>query len=93
MGLDTHSEYVIVNVFAGDNALRACASVLPYKYIACLVACGENNNNNRTEIGLEIRSREKGRRRTSRRSKKTEWIRNRKNGIRGEIGVKIERKG
>ena len=60
MGLDAHPEYVIVKVFIGNNDLRACASVLLYKYIAGLVAYEENSSNNRTEIGVGIRNREEG---------------------------------
>ena len=61
--LEAYPEYVIVNAFVGNTDLRACAIVLLYKYTACLVAHEENNskdNNNRTEIGLEISSREEG---------------------------------
>ena len=60
MGLAANPGYVIVNAFVGNNDLRACASVLLYKYITCLVAYEENKSNNRTEIGLEIRNREEG---------------------------------
>jgi hypothetical protein len=34
---NTHSEFVVLNVFTLQQYLHEIASILPYKYIACLV--------------------------------------------------------
>jgi hypothetical protein len=36
---DTHSEYVILTAYPRQQWLRERASVLSYRYIACLVEC------------------------------------------------------